>query len=90
MSVGLEERVAVIEERNRRVETDKAWETSWTRRGIIAAVTYVCAFILLSAMNSASAWQSAFVPVMGYVASTLSLPLAKAAWAGRRQRQAQG
>ena len=28
----LEKRIEAIEERNKRVELDKAWETSWTRK----------------------------------------------------------
>lgn len=35
----LEKRVEAIEERNKRVETDKAWETSWTRRICIMVLT---------------------------------------------------
>ncbi len=41
----LEERVAKIETRNQTVESDKAWETSWTRRGAIALFTYVVVVI---------------------------------------------
>ena len=37
----IEERHRGIEERNTRVEIDKAWETSWTRRGLIAG-NYLC------------------------------------------------
>ena len=32
--------VAAIKQRNARVEAEKAWETSWTRRIIIALLTY--------------------------------------------------
>ena len=35
----LEERVAEIEARNKNVEADKAWETSWTRSEFIALFT---------------------------------------------------
>ena len=37
----LEERIKRIEERNKRVEIDKAWETSWTRRICICVLTYI-------------------------------------------------
>ena len=30
-----------IQERNKRVELDKRWETSWTRRLCICALTYI-------------------------------------------------
>lgn len=36
----LESRLAEIESRNARVENDKAWETSWTRKLTIAIMTY--------------------------------------------------
>ncbi|MEK7615775.1 MAG: hypothetical protein AAB420_01035 [Patescibacteria group bacterium] len=39
----IEERIKTIEARNTRVETDKAWETSWTRRLSIAIATYIIA-----------------------------------------------
>jgi hypothetical protein len=76
----VEERLSVIEERNRRVEGDKSWEISWTRRGLICGITYICAFILLNILGHEGAWKHALVPVMGYVLSTLSLPAIKAVW----------
>jgi hypothetical protein len=39
--------VGEIKARNRRVELDKAWETSLTRRSIIAAITYAVAVIFM-------------------------------------------
>jgi len=37
----LEQEIAEIKERNRRVEADKAWETSWSRKDLVAALTYL-------------------------------------------------
>ncbi|MDR3423988.1 MAG: hypothetical protein P4M13_02770 [Alphaproteobacteria bacterium] len=82
----LGERLDAIEKRNARVEYDKAWETSWVRRGLIVGVTYVCADILLNILGSAGAWKDAFVPVMGYVLSTLTLPAAKKIWLERKTK----
>ena len=39
----IESRLSAIEERNKKVERDKAWEVSWTRRVSIMALTYVVA-----------------------------------------------
>ncbi len=39
MSKTLEQRVQELEARNKRVEADKAWETSWARRVAIAVLT---------------------------------------------------
>ena len=80
----IEARIKIIEDRNLRVQADKAWEVSWFRRGLIAAVTYVCAFILLNIIGHEGAWKHAFVPVVGYILSTLSLPPIKAIWIRHR------
>ena len=40
MSKSLESRLKAIEIRNKKVEDDKAWETSWVRRIVIMALTY--------------------------------------------------
>lgn len=37
----IDQNIESIQNRNARVETDKAWETSLTRRAIIAIGTYV-------------------------------------------------
>lgn len=76
----LEDRVAKIEERNQRVAIDKGWEISFTRRASIAVLTYVCAFVFLNIVGHEGAWKHAFIPVLGYVVSTLSLPFIKDAW----------
>ena len=36
-----EKEINEIKERNKRVETDKAWETSWVRRICICVLTYL-------------------------------------------------
>ena len=83
----LEDRVMLIEARNLRVTYDKAWEVSWTRRGLIAGVTYVCAFILLTILGHDGAYKHALVPVMGYLVSTFSLPPIKKIWIAHREKQ---
>ncbi len=69
-----------IRKRNRRVEADKAWETSWTRRTIIAAVTYAAISLLLVYINAADPFVVAMVPTTGYILSTLTMPLFKRWW----------
>ena len=77
----LEQRIAKIEKRNKRVETDKAWETSWPRRICIMVLTYLvvvaysyiireCDNILLSSL----------VPVLGFLLSTLSVKAVRRLW----------
>lgn len=79
----IESRLAAIETRNARVEGDKAWETSWVRRGAIALVTYICAIVLLTLLGHEGVWTQACVPVAGYILSTLSLPVLKSLWLQR-------
>ena len=73
-------RLEAIEARNRRVADDKAWETSWLRRGSIAGITYVSAVVLLAFLGHDAAFLQALVPVLGYLLSTLSLPVIKSIW----------
>jgi len=75
-----EERLAAIESRNARVTADKAWETSAVRRLSIATLTYAVVFVYLNIIHNSSLWINAFVPVMGYLLSTLALARIKASW----------
>lgn len=75
-----EKEILEIKERNSRVEQGKAWETSWTRRLFIASATYVIAGIWLAAINDSSPWFKAFIPAIGYILSTLSIPFVKKWW----------
>ncbi len=86
MMLDISERLNAIEARNARVSADKAWETSWTRRGLIAGITYACAVILLSLLGHDGVFQHALVPVMGYLLSTLSLPFVKSLWLKQQQK----
>ena len=79
----IEERLFEIEERNSRVEMDKAWETSWTRRLIIVAITYAVVTAFLSRVHPENMWIDAIIPCGGYILSTLSLPPLKKAWMKR-------
>jgi hypothetical protein len=47
----IESEIQKIKERNARVEADKAWETSKTRRLAIAVFTYIVAVFLLSTLT---------------------------------------
>ncbi len=70
-----------IQLRNQRVELDKAWERSSTRRISISAITYVVASGFLYLIGVTDFYLAALVPVAGYVLSTLSLPFIKEWWA---------
>lgn len=72
--------LAAIKLRNARVERDKAWETSWVRRGFIMTITYVIAASYMHISGLGNALLGACVPTGGYLLSTLSLPVIKQAW----------
>ena len=76
--------IEIIKERNRRVEADKAWEISWTRRLSIAIATYIIAGIWLFVISDTYPWLKAFVPAVGYFLSTLSLRAIKNRWLANR------
>lgn len=76
----IEERLASIETRNLRVEADKAWEKSLTRRAFLALITWLAAAFTLALMGSPEPGFLALVPVLGYIISTLSLTYLRRFW----------
>ncbi len=72
-----------ITERNRRVELDKAWETSNTRRALIASMTYAVATYFMYRIGVNDPFLNALVPTGGYLLSTLTLPAVKREWLKR-------
>jgi hypothetical protein len=76
----LENRIKNIEQRNSRVETDKAWEVSFTRKLFIAVSTYIIAAVWLIVIKDTNPLLKALVPTAGYLLSTLSLPFIKKWW----------
>jgi len=82
----LERRVDLIEKRNRRVETDKAWETSFIRRFFVALFTYLAIGLYMQAIHIASPWRNAIIPTVGFLLSTLTLPFIKNLWTNFRSR----
>lgn len=69
-----------ILQRNNRVELDKAWETSYTRRGMIAGITYITVVVFLTIIGDSLPFIHALVPVGGFLLSTLGLPVIKRWW----------
>lgn len=76
----LESAVAEIQERNRRVEIDKAWETSATRKLSIAILTYLVITLFFVTADFPRPFLSALVPTAGYLLSTLTLSVIKKRW----------
>ena len=76
----LETRLAALEARNKKVDTNKAWETSLTRRLSIMLITYATACSLLYVLLVPDWYFGALMPVCGYLLSTLSLPYIRRLW----------
>jgi hypothetical protein len=80
----LQKRIETLEARNKRVELDKAWETSSTRRVAIILVTYcvVTAFLLI--IKNDKPFINAIVPSLGFFLSTLVVSGLKKRWVKAR------
>ena len=76
----LKKEIELLKDRNKRVETDKAWETSWTRKVILSLLTYLAIGIFLNAIYIESPWLNAIVPTVGFLLSTLTIPVIKNLW----------
>ncbi|MBQ6313864.1 hypothetical protein IJI29_03405 [Candidatus Saccharibacteria bacterium] len=80
----IESEIKNIKARNARVELDKKWETSWTRRICICVLTYIVVVVYCSMIEAGSnIFLSSLVPVIGFTFSTLSLGLVRKIWEGR-------
>lgn len=76
----LEKRVALIEMRNQKVEADKAWEGSWSRKLLIIVFMYVAIGLYLKFVIGINPILNAIVPSTGFLLSTLTLPFFKNWW----------
>ena len=85
MSSKLAQQVQEIQERNKRVESDKAWETSWLRRIIVAILTYAVIVVFFISANLPNPYANALVPTLAFILSTSTLALFKNAWLKARK-----
>ena len=73
-----------IKQRNQKVELDKKWETSWTRKICIMILTYIVVVIYSYVIrNIDNIFLSSLVPVIGFTLSTLSLKSIRKRWEKR-------
>ena len=81
----LEKRIKDIEQRNKRVELDKTFETSKTRKICIMILTYIVVVIYSYLIRKYSnIFLTSLVPVIGGVLSTLSLRKIRKLWEKNR------
>ncbi len=79
--------IEAIKQRNQRVELDKAWETSKTRKFLIAIMTYILVVIFLFLIEAPNPFINAIVPVIGFFLSTLTLSWCKEKWVQKIQNK---
>ena len=83
----LEKRIEKIEERNKRVENDKAWETSSLRKVLIIVMTYIFAVLYLKIADTTNPYFGAIVPCVGFYLSTQSIDIIKKMWIENKQKK---
>jgi hypothetical protein len=80
----LDQRVAAIETRNKKVELDKKWEGSYSRRALIVIFTYISIGLYMWVIGVDQPLLNAIIPSLGFTLSTLTLPFFKSWWLSRQ------
>ena len=76
----LENEIEQIKNRNKRVEENKAWETSTFRIVSICVLTYIVVAVFLYFIGVSNFLVSAIIPIVGFFLSTRSLDFLKNRW----------
>lgn len=82
----IEKEIEKIKERNERVEADKAWELSNTRRMVIGVSIYLLSAIVFLGIKAPDPFVNAIIPAVGFVLSTATFPIFKELWIKNRKR----
>lgn len=76
----IEQEIAYLKLRNKKVEADKSWEASSFRAISIVVITYIIASLVLYLLGSKNFFLNALIPTIGYFLSIQSLPIIKKWW----------
>lgn len=76
----LKKEIDKLKARNKRVEADKAWETSYTRKLLIFVLTYIVIVVFFFVAQLPDPFVNAIVPSVAFVLSTLTVPVFKKWW----------
>ena len=79
----IEEEIMLLKERNKKVDCNKAWEVSMTRRLSIIIITYILVSFVMYALNIDRYLINAIIPTLGFFLSTLSIEFLKLLWIKR-------
>lgn len=69
----LEFEIKKIQQRNFKVEADKAWETSIQRKMSVAAITYIIVLLVMYFLDFEDIFFGAIIPTAWYLLSTLGV-----------------
>jgi len=82
----LQKEIDEIKARNKRVEIDKAWETSWVRKILIAIMTYIVIVIFMLVVHFETPYVSAIIPSAAYLISMSTLHFFKDWWISKHNK----
>ena len=82
--MNVEKEIEIIKKRNAKVEMDKAWELSNTRKIIIGASIYILATLVFIGIRAPDPMINAFIPAVGFLLSTATFPWIKEMWINKR------
>jgi len=82
----LEKRIKLIEIRNKKVETDKAWETSLTRKILLISFTFLSIGLYMNAIGVNNPWLNAVIPSLGFLLSTFEPAYFKKTWTNKQRK----
>lgn len=80
----IEKEIEIIRKRNKKVETDKAWEISLFRTLLISLSIYLVSFVAFYFIGIRNYLVNALIPTIGYFLSTRSFTVIKKWWIERK------
>lgn len=84
--MNIEERINTIEQRNKRVELEKAWETSFIRKVLITGCTYIVMICVMYVLDNKTPYASAVIPTLGFLLSTATFSSIKRVWIAKKMK----
>jgi hypothetical protein len=81
--MNIEKEIKNIKARNKRVEADKSWETSKTRKFVISILTYLIFVVFIWSAGLEKPFINAIIPSVAFILSTLTLPVLKKCWVNK-------
>ncbi len=72
--------ITKIKQRNKKVELDKAWETSTIRKITIFILTYIIVLIVFIVIGLSKPFLNAIIPAIAFLLSNLTIEPIKKLW----------